>query len=146
MRSRWFIFYLHSNLRDLVFRDPKTAHHCLFWIHQRNDQINRVGIERALDVRFRRIRRRRGMRVIDRGEFPTALLDFAQRGEQRVRLGVVADARRRIVVGQRENLERAPTSAGDNAAGFVRRVTLRLGDKLRELRACKSHRTCWMTR
>ncbi len=68
--------------------------------------------------------------MVNRQMLPGQSFHLAKRVQQFVRIDIVADARVRINIFQRVNLERAPILAGDDAARFVGRVALRLRDEL----------------
>jgi len=68
--------------------------------------------------------------MVDGEVLPAVVLDFAQRAQEFVRIGIVARARFGIDILQRQNLERATFFAADDAARFIRRVAPRLGDEL----------------
>jgi len=68
--------------------------------------------------------------MVDGEVLPAVVLDFAQRAQEFVRIGIVARARFGIDILQRQKLERATFFAADDAARFIRRVAPRLGDEL----------------
>jgi hypothetical protein len=111
----------------------KSADVGLRRIHQGDQHIDHIRIKRARDVGGRGIRWRRRVRMINRQMFPAVRFDFAERIEERVRLGVVFGARFRRNVGEWKNLERAIIFAGDDTAGFVWRIVLRLRNELGQL-------------
>ncbi len=83
--------------------------------------------------------------MVDRAKLPTPVFDLPQRIEQCVRFSVVSNARLRIIVGQRKNLERTSTFTADNAARLIRRVAPGQCDELTQLLLSEDHLllTCW---
>ena len=74
--------------------------------------------------------------MVDRQVLPAKVFRLAQGVQQLDWIDVVTDARVRIDVLQRIDLQRAPFLAGDDTAGFIRRVLPRLGDQLFQLFGC----------
>ncbi len=80
------------------------------------------------------------MRVINGQYFPLVVfLDIANRVQELLRVGEVANARIVVHVLERIDLQCASILAADQAAGFIRRIGACLRDELFELSCCEDH-------
>ncbi len=71
--------------------------------------------------------------------FPAQRFQLLKRRKQVERISVVLDARIRRVVFQRVDFARAVRFAGDDPAGFVRRICARQRDELVKLSGRENH-------
>jgi hypothetical protein len=102
----------------------KRANRLSSLLSRRNDEINSVGIIRALDIPRRRVIVTRRMRMIDAHHFKLRSADFTHQ-LKKIAWSKLISTRAREHVRRREHPLDGPITTGEKAAAFKRRLTMR---------------------